>query len=319
MATNDTRNTIENVDTSQALSDDESLASLCAGHQTLIATVGLPASGKTTWSNHLLAEAPCFVRVNSDDLREQNPRAHEATIRRIRDTQIRNALTEGRGVVVDNTNLRGLSDLRKLAREGDAEIRVKDFRSVPWQECVRRDAERAARGERATGRSVIIKMAMQASLFQLDPATNTQAIIIDLDGTLTDVSHRIHHLRGGPKKDWKAFFEGIPGDAVNAAVAALYHMALNAGYTVLLVSGRPEDYRVASERWLVENAMNGYFALFMRPQGDSAPDTEVKAKIFDRLIAPYFKVLFTVDDRDAVVQMWRSKGLVCMQVAEGKY
>src|SRR5207248_351971 len=124
-----------------------------------------------------------------------------------------------------------------------------------------------------------IKMAMQAGLFTLDQTVNKQAVIIDLDGTLTDVSHRIHHIRGGPTKDWKAFFEGIPGDAVNRAVAALYRMAVSGGYTVLLVSGRPEDYRIQSEHWLVENRMDDYFALFMRPKGDNTPDTEVKAKI----------------------------------------
>ena len=136
------------------------------------------------------------------------------------------ALEQGRSVVVDNTNLRGVSDLRRLAREHNAEFRVQDLRSVTWQECVRRDAERLARGERATDRSVIIRMAMDAELFKLDPSISKKAIIIDLDGTLSDISHRAHHVRGEGKKNWKAFFEGIPGDKVNAAVAALYHMAL---------------------------------------------------------------------------------------------
>src|SRR5438876_5648629 len=155
-----------------AHTDIKKLAGMCERGPVLVAAVGLPASGKTTWSNRLLAEAPCFVRVNNDDLREQHPRAHEAVIRSMRDNLIRRTLAEGRSVVVDNTNLRGLSDLRKLAREGGAQLVVEDFRDVPWQEAVRRDTERAARGERATGRSVIIKMAMDAGLFALDPSIN---------------------------------------------------------------------------------------------------------------------------------------------------
>ena len=297
---------------------ESDLAGLCQSGQLLVATIGLPASGKTTWATKLLAEAPCFVRVNSDDLRQELPHAHEARIHSLRDQRIMAALAEGHSVVVDNTNLRGVSDLRNLARRGGAAFAVRDFRDVGWLECVRRDAERASRGEHATGRSVIIRMAMQARLFGIPPTVNKEAIIVDLDGTLADVEHRIHHVRSS-KKDWKAFFTGIPGDSVNHAVAALYRMAVLAGYTVLFVSGRPENYRAASEKWLAENAFDDYFALFMRPAGDNKQDTEVKSIIYDRLIAPYFDVVFTVDDRDAVVKMWRAKGLVCMQVAEGDF
>jgi predicted kinase len=295
----------------------EELSELCKHGPVLIATVGLPASGKTTWANHVLDSAPCFVRVNNDDLRERYPRVHEVVIRKIRTSQIEKALREGKSVIVDNTNLRSLSDLKKLAREHGADFSIEDFRSVPWQECVRRDAERAKAGERAVGRSVIIKMAMEAGVFQLDDPANNYAVIIDLDGTLSDVSHRIHHLRGTGKKNWKAFFEGIPHDSVNKAVAALYRMAVKSKVTVLLVTGRPEDYRGPSEAWLREHGMDDYFAIFMRPFNDNKEDTEVKARIYDRYIAPYFDVLFTVEDRASVVAMWRSKGLVCFQVAEG--
>src|SRR5438034_593498 len=83
---------------------DNKLSDLCERAPTLIAVVGLPASGKTVWSNRLLQEAPCFVRVNNDDLRERHPRVHEAVIRRMRDSNIRRALAEGKSVVVDNTN-----------------------------------------------------------------------------------------------------------------------------------------------------------------------------------------------------------------------
>jgi predicted kinase len=283
--------------------------------QSLIATVGLPGSGKTTWAKEMLGTGN-YERVNSDELREQNPRAHEARIRQLRDQGIVRALQAGKSVIVDNTNLHGVSDLRRIAREMDVDFEVKDFRSVPWQECVRRDAERAERGERATERSVIIRMAMDAKLFKLDPSINREAIIIDLDGTLSDTSHRIHHLRGN-KPNWHAFFAGIEEDEVNRAVEAAYKMALAANYTILLVSGRPETYRIPSETWLRRHGFTDYFALFMRQVQDQSPDTEVKSKIYDRYIAPYFDVLFILEDRPRVVQMWRDKDLVCFQVQAG--
>ena len=32
-----------------------------------------------------------------------------------------------------------------------------------------------------------------------------RAVICDIDGTLADVQHRLHHLEGDPK-DWDGFF-----------------------------------------------------------------------------------------------------------------
>jgi len=280
--------------------------------QALIATIGLPGSGKTTWATEMLSKGD-YVRVNSDELREQNPHTHEALIRRLRDEGIVRELRSGKSVIVDNTNLHGVSDLRKIAREMGVDFLIQDFRHVTWQECVRRDEERAARGERATGRSVIIRMAMDTKLFKPDPSANREAIIIDLDGTLSDTSRRIHHLKG-EHPNWKAFFSGIEQDEVNRAVEAVYKMAVAGGYTVLFVSGRPENYRQPSESWLKKHGFTGYFALFMRYVQDQSPDTEVKAKIYDRYIKPYFDVLFTIDDRPKVVEMWRQKGLVCFAV-----
>ncbi|WP_446680100.1 phosphatase domain-containing protein [Cellulomonas biazotea] len=36
-------------------------------------------------------------------------------------------------------------------------------------------------------------------------------------------------------------------------------------------------------------------------------------------IEPHFDVIGVVDDRRSVVEMWRSRGLVCFQVAEGDF
>jgi hypothetical protein len=38
-----------------------------------------------------------------------------------------------------------------------------------------------------------------------------EIVIFDIDGTLADVSERIHHLKKTPK-DWPAFFQGMTQD-----------------------------------------------------------------------------------------------------------
>jgi hypothetical protein len=52
----------------------------------------------------------------------------------------------------------------------------------------------------------------------------------------------------------------------------------------------------------------------MRASDDNRADDVVKNEIFERDVAPFYNVQFTVDDRQRVVDMWRAKGLTCLQV-----
>lgn len=145
-----------------------------------------------------------------------------------------------------------------------------------------------------------------------------RAVIIDLDGTLCDVRHRTHLVRQSPP-DWGAFFAACVDDTPNHAVLSLLHMAADAGYAVLLVSGRPEESRGLTEQWLARFGLARHAALLMRPDGDFRPDAVVKREIYETTIAGHYDVVFAVDDRAVVVQMWRDLGLTCLQVAEGDF
>lgn len=144
------------------------------------------------------------------------------------------------------------------------------------------------------------------------------AIIIDLDGTLCDVSHRTHLVKQSPP-NWPAFFDACTDDTPNPAVVALVSMAIQAHYAILYVSGRPETHRAQTQAWLSQHGLDYHRLLLMRPAGDYRPDAVVKRELFDRHISGQYKVLFTVDDRAIVVKMWRDLGLTCFQVAEGKF
>lgn len=61
------------------------------------------------------------------------------------------------------------------------------------------------------------------------------------------------------------------------------------------------------------------YELHMRPAGDRRRDSIVKAELFDRHVRDQYRVLVVLDDRKQVVEMWRSLGLTCLQVAEGDF
>jgi hypothetical protein len=51
-------------------------------------------------------------------------------------------------------------------------------------------------------------------------------IVFDIDGTLANIEHRLHHVRSKPK-NWPAFDAGIPNDKVNEPVAAVFRELLS--------------------------------------------------------------------------------------------
>jgi phosphoglycolate phosphatase-like HAD superfamily hydrolase len=149
--------------------------------------------------------------------------------------------------------------------------------------------------------------------------------IFDLDGTLADLTHRLHHIKGG-KKDWRAFFshDEVLKDEPIAHVIRLYEVIQcstahnNIGENILIVSGRSDECREATEEWLFRNEIT-HDGLYMRKAGDKRPDNEVKRDILEQIRAEGWVPVMAFDDRDRVVKMWRENGVPCAQVAEGSF
>lgn len=136
--------------------------------------------------------------------------------------------------------------------------------------------------------------------------------LFDIDGTLADLSHRLHHIQKEPK-DWGAFFAACAGDAPIEHICALARIL-----PAVFVSGRSDQCRSDTEKWLTLHV--GFCApLYMRAEGDHRHDDIVKGELLDRIVADGFKPIMAFDDRDQVVAMWRSRGIPCAQVAPGNF
>lgn len=139
-------------------------------------------------------------------------------------------------------------------------------------------------------------------------------IICDLDGTLCDCTHRLEFAHS---KEWDKFNAGCVDDKVNEDIANIIRNLSGTHTLIYLVSGRDDEHIVKTEDWLFLNDIH-YDKLFMRKSGDHRPDSVVKQEILDREIEKS-DVWFVLDDRKAVVDMWRKNGLRCLQVQEGDF
>ena len=145
-------------------------------------------------------------------------------------------------------------------------------------------------------------------------------VIWDIDGTLANCEHRIHWVRSKPK-NWPAFNRAMKDDTPHWDIVWLLRNFYSAGVMILIASGRSEDDRVVTETWLNEVAkVHGmYTKLYMRASKDYRRDDIVKSEILDQMRADGFDPTMVVDDRQQVVDMFRSRGLRVLQVAPGDF
>ena len=140
--------------------------------------------------------------------------------------------------------------------------------------------------------------------------------IFDIDGTLANSDHRKHHLEG--KKDWDGWFADMDQDPLHQDVAQFVKVATIQGIEVLICTGRGEEYRDVTTKWLADREIE-YNSLFMRKAKDRRDDSIVKYEMLLQIRAAGFNPTLAFDDRDRVVKMWRENGIRCFQVAEGNF
>lgn len=135
-------------------------------------------------------------------------------------------------------------------------------------------------------------------------------VVFDLDGTLANISHRVHHVRGG-KRDWDAFFAGCVDDIPVPHVVATLKAHVAAGHKVRIWSARSDVVRRQTEEWLASAGINPAYLQHMRAAGDNTPDATLKRFWLSQ---EYEKPDLIYDDRQRVVDMWRAEGVPCFQV-----
>jgi phosphoglycolate phosphatase-like HAD superfamily hydrolase len=144
-----------------------------------------------------------------------------------------------------------------------------------------------------------------------------RTVIFDLDGTLADLTHRLHHIKG-EKKNWDAFHAECVNDSLKRDVASVYRAMKDAEYYMVICSGRSDVVREETEAWLDKHGLTPNM-LLMRRKGDYTPDDDLKRQwLQSGKLGCAEHIVCVFDDRQRVVDMWRSEGLTCLQVEAWK-
>lgn len=284
---------------------------------------------------------------------------YEKFVTETRNFLIREALKRGKNVILDNVNLNRIhfNNTVKIAKSvnGNFEITEMPF-YIPLEEALARNAKRE--GSAKVPEEVIHKFWKESNKEQFKfykpkmeivktftyeavkvdaPAHNPKlpdAVICDLDGTLALLNGRSPYDASTCDKD-------LPNVPVIETLRA--HYAL--GRKIIFCSGREDKYLDPTikfiEKYVKVTVWRGHmsdpdywrgsatgdagaeatipYKLHMRKTGDMRKDAIIKEEIYNEHIKDKYNVLLVLDDRDQVVEFWRSKGLTCFQVAPGAF
>ena len=290
---------------------------------------GVPASGKSTFARSLVLKDKSYVIVSRDAIREARGDywipEHENYISDIEEFEIRSAIKHNLNPIIDATNLnpKTIAKWKNLAEELNVNIEFKMF-EIDFATALERDSKR----ERSVGKKVLERFFRNyfpdqlkayytddrlKGPFYLYNDEKEDCIIVDLDGTVC-----LHDGRN--PYDLTRVSEDIPNYPL---VQFLKELICNKH--IIFLSGREgtDQCRQDTINWLMENICSpdfGYkWELLMRDKNNFEPDEVIKERIFHKEIEPKYNVIAVFDDRDKVVKMWRSLGLLCNQVYWGNF
>lgn len=141
-----------------------------------------------------------------------------------------------------------------------------------------------------------------------------QAVIVDVDGTLVDVSSVRHHVLAALQPDGTyntKNFDAFHSESVNCPpifdTLGRVHRWYNEGYVILIVTARSRQYYPQTAWWLAEHQVP-HHDLIMRDNFDQRADYVVKSEMLERIQKRY-EVVAAIDDNPSVVALWESHGI----------
>ena len=277
----------------------------------LILTVGISASGKTTWAEKQKYEhsGNNTININRDGIRFNivqpgsdwsTYKFNEKNEKRVSEIELMVAekvLKFESNIIISNTNLNPKTRefWKKFAEEHDYEFEIKEF-PITLEEAIKRDRLR----QNGVGEQVIRKQYQQwleyiGRKIYTPNEKLPKCIIVDIDGTIAE-------MNGRKPFEWDKVDTDLPRQFVIDVVTGY---ADRHNCRILFLSGRDGCCYAKTYDWLTEHVGHDIsWSLNMRKTKDVRKDNIVKEELFWDIVAPNYNVVGVFDDRPQVLQMW---------------
>lgn len=299
---------------------------------TIYALIGISGSGKTTVARNMVRYMDAVI-ISRDSLREllfgytpetigiyydlEDFSAKETLVSKFQDSMINTALAKGKDIILDNTHLK-ISYLNDLKKYGVPINYI--LVDCKLEEATGRDMLRS----RSVGGYVITKQFSQLQhlkktfdfadyvpvavepIVQVGRSSKADTVIYDIDGTLAVHTDRSPY-------DYSKVLTDIPNRPVVASLRAFKDF----GYRIIICSGRDEECRPDTEKWLLKYGIP-YTSLYMRKNKDQRKDYVVKEEFWRDIIKDHY-IVAMVDDRRQVIDHARKLGFTVFDVANNQF
>lgn len=272
-----------------------------------IITVGIPASGKTTFANEMVKKFG-YRDINRDFIRfnivkpgstwatYKFTKATESAVDEIHGKMIMESWQNEENIIISDTNLNNKRRLHLIGRLQDLgyDVEVKPF-EISRKEALKRDNLRA----NGVGHDVIYRMMQNWNEFNgrvvyKPDESLPKAVIFDVDGTIAQMDGR------GPF-EWHRVAEDKP----RKQIIEMLRGYKDRGYKIIICSGRSDECAELTLGWLDKYVGAEYYDhLHMRKAGDYRKDDEIKEEIFWTKLADKFNIVACVDDRPVMIRLW---------------
>lgn len=143
-------------------------------------------------------------------------------------------------------------------------------------------------------------------------------VLVDIDGTVADIRHRLHFIENKPK-NWKGFFDEVLDDKPIEEIIDVI-LTLSTKYEIVFCTGRKEATRAKTEDWIKRYFGEEFkFTLLMRKNNDFRSDVITKPEILLNSGIKPEEVVIAFEDRTVVVEKWREMGIKVAQVERGDF
>lgn len=180
-------------------------------------------------------------------------------------------------------------------------------------------------------------------------------VIFDLDGTLANLNHRLHHVKVPAcpaccdssvaiysyiqhcescmgtgenksfKKNWDAFYDECDKDTPIVATIRILLQLWSSGSQIWIWTGRGEVAKAKTEKWLADHVFSDIelpsnVHLRMRKTDDKRPTWKVKQEWLNDLPKEHKeRIVCVFEDSPSVCDMWQDEDVQVYQVREPKF
>lgn len=143
----------------------------------------------------------------------------------------------------------------------------------------------------------------------------SKALIVDIDGTLSDDSHRRHLVLKKPK-NFAEYYSLLSMDTLNSELNEYLKQQHAEGMEIIYLTGRPDRYRGPTLTWLLgHDCPNGF--LYMRRDNDMRPAPVYKLDAWKNRLSEIFEVKEVIDDDPRVIDAFKNVGMTLTLVGKG--